>query len=471
MKTKTVHRCRECGDESPRWLGRCPSCGEWGTLVESAQTVASVGAALMRPLSEAGPVPIGQVSSSTSAPMPTGVGELDRVLGGGLVPGSVTLLGGEPGMGKSTLLLQALGQLAAARHAVPARLAPRSRRSRCARVPSGSARSTRDLLARGRDVAARTSSRTSTQLAPEVLAIDSIQTVLDPDLPGAPGSVAQVRECALPARAARPRSTRLATVLVGHVTKDGALAGPRVLEHVVDTVLSFEGDRHHALRLLRALKHRFGPTDELGLFEMTERRARRRCPTRRRCSSPTAAPASAGSVVAAVLEGARPLLVEVQALVVERRRPMPRRSRGRARRRSAGAAARGARTARGRSAARRADVYASVAGGVRVRRARADLAVALAIAARAVGRRHRVRHRRRRRGRPRRRGASGAADRAPARRGGAARLHAARVVPRRRRRSRGHRRSTSASRPRLAPASSSGLRAAHAIGRTGGMPG
>ena len=265
MRTRTVHRCRECGDESPRWLGRCPSCGEWGTLVEAAApSLASVSAGLIGPAG--GPVPIGEVSANASMPMPTGVGELDRVLGGGLVPGSVTLLAGEPGMGKSTLLLQALGQMAAR----GARCLLVTAEESCAQVRTRAERV--GALAPNLLVVAETSLphvvAHTEACAPQVLALDSIQTVLDPDLPGAPGSVTQVRDCAY-RLVQQAKERELATVLIGHVTKEGTLAGPRVLEHVVDTVLSVDGDRGHSLRLLHALKHRFGSTHELGLFEMT----------------------------------------------------------------------------------------------------------------------------------------------------------------------------------------------------------
>ena len=230
------------------------------------------------------------------------------------------------------------------------------------------------------DVAAGRRSRTSTTIAPDVLAIDSIQTVHDPDAPGAAGSVAQVRDGAQRlVRLAKERG--VATVLVGHVTKDGALAGPRVLEHVVDTVLSFEGDRHHALRMLRALKHRFGATDELGLFEMTERRARRGRRLRARCSSPTGAPGAPGSVVAPVIEGTRPLLRRgAGARVADTPAPMPRRVAQALDSSRLAMLHRGAATARPDRRSATHDVYASVAGGVRVAEPGADLAVALAIA-------------------------------------------------------------------------------------------
>ena len=371
-----MHRCRECGDESPRWLGRCPSCGEWGTLIESlvsAPTSVVTGAGLVASADR--PIPIGDVSTSTSQPMPTHVGELDRVLGGGLVPGSVTLLVGEPGMGKSTLLLQALGQMAG--RGVRCLLV--TAEESCAQVRTRAERVTAvepNLL-----VVAETSLPLvvahAEACSPSVLALDSIQTVLDPDLPGAPGSVTQVRDCAY-RLVQQAKEREIATILIGHVTKEGTLAGPRVLEHVVDTVLSVDGDRGHSLRLLHALKHRFGGTHELGLFEMTAEGlvgvpdASARFLVDRRDGL-------SGSVVAAVLEGARPILVEVQALVATTNAPNARRSApgldpGRL------AQLLAVLEQRADVPLTNVDVYASIAGGLRIAETGIDLAVALAVA-------------------------------------------------------------------------------------------
>jgi DNA repair protein RadA/Sms len=372
VKTKTVHRCAECGCETPRWLGRCPECEAWGTLAEVATVTAAPATARVAP---EGPLPIGEIDARAAAPTPTGVGELDRVLHGGLVAGSVTLLAGEPGMGKSTLLLQALGRLAAGGTRCLLVTAEES----CAQVKLRAERV--GALHPNLLVVAETSLphvlAHAAQVAPEVLALDSIQTVVDPDLPGAPGSVTQVRDGAY-RLVQHAKEHGRATVLVGHVTKEGTLAGPRVLEHVVDTVLSFDGDRGHPLRALHALKHRFGGTDEVGLFEMTGRGltdvpdASARFLVDRRPGVP-------GSAVAAVLEGARPILVEVQALAMPTAAPMPRR------------AAAGMESGRlamllavlDRHAdvhSTRADVYASVAGGLRVTERGIDLALALAVA-------------------------------------------------------------------------------------------
>lgn len=377
----SVFECATCGAQSPKWLGRCTECGTWGSVSESVLPAARVSSG--RAASSAGgarrsvpvPVPIGEVVISGAAPLPTELAELDRVLGGGLVPGSVTLIGGEPGMGKSTLLMQALGRIAA-------------RGARCllvcAEESAAQVRVRADrlgVLAPELLVVSETSLPAVmayvAQVEPVVLAIDSIQAVHDPDAPGAAGSVTQVRDSAQElVRLAKDND--IATVLVGHVTKDGTLAGPRVLEHVVDTVLSFEGDRHHALRMLRALKHRFGATDELGLMEMTTHGL---VPV----NDPSALfladrrAGATGSVVTAVMEGTRPLCVEVQSLVAPTGAPIPRRiaQAFEGNRLSMLVAVLQQRAGIGLAGH---DVYASVAGGVRVAEPAADLAVALAIA-------------------------------------------------------------------------------------------
>jgi DNA repair protein RadA/Sms len=369
-RTLVRYRCNGCAYESAKWLGRCPDCGEWGSLEAQGGTTARVnrGDPGTQPVALVDVDPLGAPRRATNVP------ELDRVLGGGLVAGSVTLVGGEPGMGKSTLVLQALGAMAAdgARCLlVCAEESAAQVRLRAGRLGTLAP----DLLVVCEtslpDVCAHAEA-----MRPDVIAIDSIQAVQDPDAPGGPGSVSQVRDGA--ARAQRlAKDLGIATLLVGHVTKDGSLAGPRTLEHVVDTVLSFEGDRHHALRMLRALKHRFGPTDELGLMEMTGDGL---VPV----SDPSALfladrrVDASGSVVAAVLEGSRPLCVEVQALVVSTPAPMPRR---------VAQSFDGGRLAmivaivqqRGGVALAGQDIFASVAGGVKVAEPGADLALALAI--------------------------------------------------------------------------------------------
>jgi DNA repair protein RadA/Sms len=368
-RTLVRYRCEKCRHESPKWLGRCPQCEEWGTLTAvEGPSRARAEAAVSQPIPLADVDPLGAPRRATNIP------ELDRVLGGGLVAGSVTLVGGEPGMGKSTLVLQALGAMAAdgARCLlVCAEESAAQVRLRAGRLGTLAS----DLL-----VVCETSlphiCAHAEAMRPDVIAIDSIQAVQDPDAPGGPGSVSQVRDGAM--RAQRlAKELGIATLLVGHVTKDGSLAGPRTLEHVVDTVLSFEGDRHHALRMLRALKHRFGPTDELGLMEMTTDGL---LPV----SDPSALfladrrVGASGSVVAAVLEGTRPLCVEVQSLVVHTPAPMPRRV---AQSFDGGRLAMLVAIVQQRAGVALAghDIFASVAGGVKVAEPGADLAVALAI--------------------------------------------------------------------------------------------
>lgn len=364
-KLKAVFRCGECGGGSPKWLGRCPACEAWGSLVSELERDQPLVA--VAPSSRA--VPIGEVDLGAYRATPTGLGELDRVLGGGLVPGSVTVLGGEPGIGKSTLLLQVLAGMAVLGQKcllVTAEESAQQVRARADRLGTIAS----DLF-----LAAETSLPHVlghvAELQPDVLVIDSIQSVFDPELSSSPGSVAQVRECAH--RLVREAKTRgMATVLVGHVTKEGGLAGPRVLEHLVDTVLSFEGERHHALRLLRAVKHRFGSTAELGLFEMAER-GLLGVPDPSKLFLADRRKGVAGSVVVPTVEGHRPLLVEVQALVTKSNLPQPRRN------------------AQGLDAGRLSlllavlggygerDVHVSAVGGVRIVEPGADLALALAV--------------------------------------------------------------------------------------------
>ncbi len=375
-RTRVRHSCTDCGAQSPRWLGRCPECGAWNTLVE--EVAAPQARVSSSPLPMA--VSINLIDPIGAQRRATGVPELDRVLDGGLVPGSVTLLVGEPGMGKSTLMLQALGRMAAD----GARCLLVSAEESCEQVRMRADRL--GVLEPSLLVVSDTSLHNVLAqvdaVAPDVLAIDSIQTVLDPDLPGSAGSVTQVRDCAQRlVRLAKERG--ISVVLVGHVTKDGQLAGPRVLEHIVDTVLQFEGDRHHALRMLRALKHRFGSTHELGLFEMGEAGLidvldpSALFLTDRRAGLP-------GSIVAPVLEGARPLLVEVQALVNASAAPIARRS-AQGLESSRLAMLLAVLDARAGVSVADVDVYASVAGGVRVIEAGADLAVAIAVASARVG--------------------------------------------------------------------------------------
>ena len=378
-RTRSTYRCGECGSEGPQWTGRCGGCGAWNTVVE--ERVREPTASVRAPRGTASlALPIAEVEGEGWEPRPTGIGELDRVLGGGLVAGSVALLGGEPGIGKSTLLLQALSSLARGGTRCLLACAEESAQQVRLRAARLGALDPRLWLVAETELPAILGHAGA--VGPDVLVVDSIQTVHDPELASAPGSVAQVRECAHRLVRAAKESGR-ATVLVGHVTKDGALAGPRVLEHVVDTVLSFEGERHHALRLLRAVKHRFGPTSELGLFEMTDDGLvgvpdpGRLFLSDRQASAP-------GSVVVPTLDGHRPLLVELQALVAKSSLATPRRSAqgldsGRLAMISAVIEERVGVTLVG------ADVYALAVGGVRIVEPGADLALALALMSSVTG--------------------------------------------------------------------------------------
>ncbi len=386
MSKSTVrHRCLECGAATAKWVGRCPGCGAWNTVVEEVAS-ARPAAAGSPARSAAAAVPLWSVDLSTSAVLATGVAELDRVLGGGVVPGSVTLLGGEPGIGKSTLLLQVLAAGAAAGRRMLLVSAEESahqvrlRAERLGPVPA-------DLL-----ILAATSlddiEPAIVAAAPDLVVIDSIQSVSAGDGPdgarqvqGPPGSVAQVRECA-DRLVTTAKATSTAMVLVGHVTKDGALAGPRTLEHVVDTVLSFEGDRHHSVRLLRALKHRFGPTGELGLFEMGDAGLTTVDDPGRLLLGDRLSGVPGGTVVAA-LQGRRTLVVELQALVTGGAPPPKRSVVGLDPARLSMTLA--VLKSRAGLEVLDLDVYVSVAGGVRVVEPGADLAVALAVASATLG--------------------------------------------------------------------------------------
>jgi DNA repair protein RadA/Sms len=367
------YACSECGYSAGRWFGKCPACGAFGTLQEEHPGAGADPARAARPL-----LRLADVEVEEAARIGTGVTELDRVLGGGLVPASLVLLGGEPGVGKSTLLLTALAAI--------------SRTGRRALLVTGEESAAQVSLRAARLGGAETVEiLAETELEavcatleaerPAVCVIDSVQTLHSAELGSAPGSVAQVREAA--ARLLRvAKETGVATILVGHVTKDGAVAGPRVLEHLVDCVLQFEGDRYHAHRILRAAKNRFGSTNELGVFEMTGAGL---------VGVPDPSelfgrsePGEVGAAVACALEGTRPLLLEIQALVAPTDLAMPRRvATGVDPRRLAMIVAVLSRHA-GVSLGT-ADVFVNVAGGVRIDEPGADLPVALAIASAAKG--------------------------------------------------------------------------------------
>jgi DNA repair protein RadA/Sms len=370
-KAAVNYACTECGYSAGRWFGKCPGCDAFGSLVEEAPATAPARAA--RPI-----LRLVDVDAEESKRIPTGVPELDRVLGGGLVPASLVLVGGEPGVGKSTLLLTALGAISSAgRRAllVTGEESTAQVKLRAARL--GGTEQVEILAETELDAVCATLERER----PDVCVIDSIQTLYAADMGSAPGSVGQVREAA--ARLLRvAKENGVATILVGHVTKDGAVAGPRVLEHLVDCVLQFEGDRYHAHRVLRAAKNRFGSTNELGVFEMTGA-GLVGVPDPSELFGKTL-PGEVGAAVACALEGTRPILLEIQALVAPTDLAMPRRvGTGVDPKRLAMIVAvlsRHAGVALGG-----ADVFVNVAGGLRIDEPGADLAIALAIASAARG--------------------------------------------------------------------------------------
>jgi DNA repair protein RadA/Sms len=375
--------CSACGNEQPRWFGRCPACGAWNSALETPAGGAGRGARAGRAgsarwapaASQREPRPLATIELGDAPRLPTGMRELDRVLGGGLVPGSLLLVGGDPGIGKSTLLLQVAGALAAAGRRVLIAAGEESEeqiRMRAARlgpVPDNL------LVLCETDLEALLAA--TERVRPDILVVDSIQTVSRGDLEGGPGTVTQVRECGL-ALLHFAKATGTAVFLVGHVTKEGAVAGPRVLEHMVDAVLYLEGERYQHYRVLRAAKNRFGSTHELGVFEMTERGLLE-------VDNPSAAFLSGnprpapGTAVVASLEGTRPLLIEVQALVSSSAYGTPQRvTSGFDARRLAVLLAVLERRVGLRLG--RHDVFVSVAGGLTLEEPGTDLGVALAIA-------------------------------------------------------------------------------------------
>ena len=372
-EAKTIYTCSECGGSNAKWLGKCPHCSAWNTLEESVAETAAATRHRFSPLAKTASVAtLAEIDAADVARCPTGQDELDRVLGGGIVPGGVVLIGGDPGIGKSTLLLQAVDTLSSQMKALyvtgeesGAQVAMRARRL-------GLDGSRVRVLA---EIHLEKILAAIEAEAPDFCVIDSIQTLYSEQLTSAPGSVAQVRECAAQlTRTAKARGC--AMVLVGHVTKDGTLAGPRVLEHIVDTVLYFEGDTHSSFRLVRAIKNRFGAVNEIGVFAMTERGLKG-------VANPSAIFLSThgepvpGSCVLVTLEGTRPLLVEIQALV-DSGGPSPRRlSVGLDRDRLAMLLAVLHRHAG--VACMDQDVFVNAVGGVRISEPAADLAVMLAI--------------------------------------------------------------------------------------------
>jgi len=375
-RSRTVYACTECGGQQPRWVGRCPSCGAWSTLVEETIRAPDESRRIRQnPETEsAKPMLLGEIDTASAVRLATNIVEFDRVLGGGLVPGAVVLLAGEPGVGKSTLALQIAGALGSRAPIlyVTGEESPEQLRLRAERL----AVLPKDLLVLA-DTRAESIAEIWADRLPSVVVVDSIQTLRTDRVESAPGSVAQVRECAAELSAIA-KSRNAALILVGHVTKEGTVAGPRVLEHLVDVVLAFEGDRGQFFRLLRAGKNRFGSTQEVGVFAMTERgledveNPSELFLAERRAGAP-------GSCIASLVEGSRPMLVELQALVAPA-------GYGATRRTTVG-------LDDGRLALLIAaldrhsdvdflsrDVYANVAGGLRISEPGADLALALALA-------------------------------------------------------------------------------------------
>jgi DNA repair protein RadA/Sms len=373
-KAKTIYVCQACGGSTPRWQGQCPACQAWNTLEESLSESTSSNARFQG-LAQAVPrQKLSAIKAEDMPRLPTGVDEFDRVLGGGLVPGGVVLIGGDPGIGKSTLLLQALAERSAAGVSVlyssgeesAAQIALRAKRIALTAPQL-------EVLA---EIQLEKLLTTIDAARPQVVVVDSIQTVYSDALTSTPGSVAQVRECA--AQLTRyAKSSGICMLMVGHVTKDGHLAGPRVLEHIVDTVLYFEGDTHSSFRLVRSIKNRFGAVNELGVFAMTEKGLKG-------VSNPSAiflsqhAEMVPGACVLVTQEGSRPLLVEIQALVDTAHIPNPRRlAVGLEQHRLAMLLAVLHRHAG--IACFDQDVFLNAVGGVKISEPAADLAVLLAI--------------------------------------------------------------------------------------------
>jgi DNA repair protein RadA/Sms len=375
-KAAVQHTCSECGYTTGKWLGRCPDCGSWGSLVEERALAPAPGVrgapAQGRPL-----LRLVEVEGGEAERLPTGVPELDRVLGGGLVPASLVLVSGDPGIGKSTLLLMALRAMSGERKVLLV----------TGEESAAQVKLRADRLGGGADVHILAETNLNEVCAtlerelPEVCVVDSVQTLYAPELGSAPGSVGQVREAA--GRLLRVAKERgIATFLVGHVTKEGAVAGPRVLEHLVDCVLHFEGDRYRSHRILRAVKNRFGSTNELGVFEMTSEGLVAVEDPSELFGRPD--DEQAGSAVVCTIEGTRPLLLEVQALVSPTDLAMPRRvgTGVDPKRLSMIVAVLGRHAGVALGAA---DVFVNVAGGVRIDEPGADLGIALAIASAARG--------------------------------------------------------------------------------------
>ena len=310
MKAKTVYTCQQCGYQSPKWLGKCPDCRQWNTLAEETVQPVAAGRRGAPGMTPSRPLRMAEVPAEGESRLRCGISELDRVLGGGVVPGSFVLIGGDPGIGKSTLLLQAVDRLCASGKVLYVTAEESARQVKLRAERLGVTAEDLYLLAETSLDAVLERVR---EVKPSFLVVDSIQTVFAASLESAPGSVSQVRECA--GRLMQvAKGEGIPTFIVGHVTKDGAIAGPRMLEHMVDTVLYFEGDPGHPYRILRAVKNRFGSTNEIGVFEMKEA-GLAEVPNPSELFLAERPEDAAGSAVIPALEGSRPILVELQALV------------------------------------------------------------------------------------------------------------------------------------------------------------
>lgn len=370
-KTKTVYLCQSCGADSAKWLGRCPSCGEWNTFVEQRISKGPIRSSSQENRTLTAPQSMEDVRSEQVARIDLRNGEFNRVLGGGVVPGSMILIGGEPGIGKSTLALQVALQIDKKTLYISGEESPQQIKLRADRLGSGTGQCS--VLA---ETSLQVIINQIREMKPQLLIIDSIQTLFSEDLESAPGTVSQVRDCA--ARLLREaKENHMPVILIGHITKDGSIAGPKVLEHIVDTVLQFEGDSHHLYRILRASKNRFGSTSEIGVFEMTGAGLRE-------INNPSELlinqqpPDLSGSAVAANVEGIRPILIEVQALVSSAVYGTPQRtSTGFDTRRLSMLLAVLEKRASFKLASK--DVFINIAGGLRVDDPAIDLAVVAAI--------------------------------------------------------------------------------------------
>jgi DNA repair protein RadA/Sms len=319
-KIRTVFQCQSCGYSSPKWLGKCPDCGAWNSFSEERQSPKALKSSFAA--ENPGPMPLSEITGGHEKRIPVGIAELDRVLGGGLVAGSVILIGGDPGIGKSTIILQAISMIASKTGSVlyvSGEESPEQIKLRAERLSIDS-----DKILLLSETVVEQVIATSSKMNPAALVVDSIQTVYSDEMTSAPGSVGQIRESAAKLMFYAKRSGT-PVFLIGHVTKEGAIAGPRVLEHLVDTVLYFEGDRGHPFRILRTVKNRFGSTNEIGVFEMTDSGLRE-------INNPSELFLSerplntSGSTVLASIEGTRPMLVELQALVSATTFSAPRRT-------------------------------------------------------------------------------------------------------------------------------------------------